>query len=264
MKTIPNFSYKSALANARHIGLVYVGAAALFVTSSLVCSCAGNSKGNAGNGENGIEAVNAQTAEPENNNNENSKESVKAELARVSYSIHPYDNTKEIKTFLDKDGFMNVKWIYKDGDINLFPFGLEISRNVFFDGTAVTYDPRFKSENLYYLILNELAYILTKKSLKGDPAVMKRNQEIDISQYMYYLVFNNEDADDFVKERVKMHYDVAIEQLPDEIKCVNEITNNTSSRYTFLYESSLYKDKFKIESFFDDNGNLVVSSWVSN
>ena len=90
--------------------------------------------------------------------------------------------------------------------------------------------------------------------------VSKRYKEIDISQYLYYLVFRNEDANDFVKERVQMHYDVAMEQMLDEINYVYDVPNNSASKFTFMFEPSLYKDKLKIELFFDDNGSLVVYS----
>ena len=264
MKYFTNLSIMTTLANVKRVSFVFLGAAMLYVTPSLLCSCSGNSKGNAGNGDNGNNATEQQAAEAENNQNGNTKEDFIAELERVSYSIHANENVKEIQTHINKDGFMEVKWIYKDGLTEFFPFGIETRRNVSFDENPITYDPRFTADNLYYLILKELSYILTKKSLQGDPMVSKRNQEIDISQYVYFLVFRNEDANDFVKERVKMHYDVAIDQLPNEFQYVQEVANNSASKFTFLYESSLYNDKFKMEFSFDDNGYLVASSWRSH
>jgi hypothetical protein len=63
-----------------------------------------------------------------------------------------------------------------------------------------------------------------------------------------------------VKERVKMHYDVAFDQMLNELQYVQEVVNNSASKYTYIYESSIYSDKFKIEFYFDDNGELVVYS----
>ena len=34
--------------------------------------------------------------------------------------------------------------------------------------------------------------------------------------------------------------------------------------FTFMFEPSLYKDKFKIELYFDDNGSLVVYSQLND
>ena len=112
--------------------------------------------------------------------------------------------------------------------------------------------------------MKEVVFILAKKSLQGDPTVSKRNKEIDISQYLYYLAFHNEDANEFVKEKAQMHYDVAMEQMLDEINYVHEVPNNSSSMFTFMFEPSLYKDKFKIELYFDDNGSLVVYSQLND
>jgi len=260
MKYIPNLSIKSALANVRRVSFVLFGVTMLYVSPSLLCSCGGNSKGNAGNGDNGNNATEQQAAEAENSQNGNTKEAVIAEQERISYTIQPKYNTKEIKTYVNKDGFMDVKWIFNSGDFNLFPFTLEISRYVYYEGKQITYNPRFTTKYLYSFILNEVIFILTKKSLQGDPMVSKRNQEIDISQYLYYLVFRNEDANDFVKERVKMHYDVAFDQMLNELQYVQEVANNSASKYTYIYESSIYSDKFKIEFYFDDNGELVVYS----
>ena len=260
MKYIPNLSIKSALANVRRVSFVLFGVTMLYVSPSLLCSCGGNSKGNAGNGDNGNNATEQQAAEAENSQNGNTKEAVIAEQERISYTIQPKYNTKEIKTYVNKVGFMDVKWIFNSGDFNLFPFALEISRYVYYEGKQITYNPRFTTKYLYSFILNEVIFILTKKSLQGDPMVSKRNQEIDISQYLYYLVFRNEDANDFVKERVKMHYDVAFDQMLNELQYVQEVANNSASKYTYIYESSIYSDKFKIEFYFDDNGELVVYS----
>lgn len=260
MNSITNFSIKSAFANARRIRFVLISAATLFVASSLLSSCGGNLKGNAGNGDNGNNATEQQAAEPVKSENGNTKEDVIAELERISYTIQPKYNTKEIKTYVNKDGFMDVKWIFNSGDFNLFPFALEISKYVYYDGKQITYTPRFTTEYLYSFILNEVVFILTKKSLQGDPMVRKHNQDIDISQYLYYLVFRNEDANDFVKERVKMHYDVAFDQMLNELQYVQEIANNSASKFTYIYESSIYNDKFKIEFSFDDNGYLVAYS----
>lgn len=252
----------SAMANVKRVCFVLFGAAMLYVTPSLLCSCSGSSKGNAGNGDNGNNATEQQAAEADNNLNGNTKEDVIAELQRISYTIQPKYNTKEIKTYVNKDGFMDVKWIFNSGDFNLFPFALEISRYVYYEGKQITYNPRFTTEYLYSFVLNEVVFILTKKSLQGDPMVRNRNQEIDISQYLYYLVFRNEDANDFVKERVKMHYDVAFDQMPNELQYVQEVANNSASKFTYIYESSIYNDKFKIEFSFDDNGYLVVYSSI--
>lgn len=260
MKYLSNFSIMSAMANIKRVCFVLFGAAMLYVTPSLLCSCSGSSKGNAGNGDNGNNATEQQAAEADNNLNGNTKEDVIAELQRISYTIQPKYNTKEIKTYVNKDGFMDVKWIFNSGDFNLFPFALEISRYVYYEGKQITYNPRFTTEYLYSFILNEVVFILTKKSLQGDPMVRNRNQEIDISQYLYYLVFRNEDANDFVKERVKMHYDVAFDQMLNELQYVQEVANNSASKFTYIYESSIYNDKFKIEFSFDDNGYLVVYS----
>lgn len=262
MKYLSNFSIMSAMANVKRVCFVLFGAAMLYVTPSLLCSCSGSSKGNAGNGDNGNNATEQQAAEADNNLNGNTKEDVIAELQRISYTIQPKYNTKEIKTYVNKDGFMDVKWIFNSGDFNLFPFALEISRYVYYEGKQITYNPRFTTEYLYSFVLNEVVFILTKKSLQGDPMVRNRNQEIDISQYLYYLVFRNEDANDFVKERVKMHYDVAFDQMPNELQYVQEVANNSASKFTYIYESSIYNDKFKIEFSFDDNGYLVVYSSI--
>ena len=264
MKYLSNFSIMSAMANVKRVCFVLFGAAMLYVTPSLLCSCSGSSKGNAGNGDNGNNATEQQAAEADNNQNGNTKEDVIAELQRISYTIQPKYNTKEIKTYVNKDGFMDVKWIFNSGDFNLFPFALEISRYVYYEGKQITYNPKFTTEYLYSFVLNEVVFILTKKSLQGDPMVRNRNQEIDISQYLYYLVFRNEDANDFVKERVKMHYDVAFDQMPNELQYVQEVANNSASKFTYIYESSIYNDKFKIEFSFDDNGYLVVyySIWL--
>ena len=262
MKYLSNFSIMSAMANVKRVCFVLFGAAMLYVTPSLLCSCSGSSKGNAGNGDNGNNATEQQAAEADNNQNGNTKEDVIAELQRISYTIQPKYNTKEIKTYVNKDGFMDVKWIFNSGDFNLFPFALEISRYVYYEGKQITYNPKFTTEYLYSFVLNEVVSILTKKSLQGDPMVRNRNQEIDISQYLYYLVFRNEDANDFVKERVKMHYDVAFDQMPNELQYVQEVANNSASKFTYIYESSIYNDKFKIEFSFDDNGYLVVYSSI--
>ena len=191
---------------------------------------------------------------------EKALEIASTQMSRLSYTIHPKDNTKEIKTYVNKDGFMDVKWIFNSGSFNLFPFGLETSRNVYIDGNQISYNPRFTADDLSVFVMKEVVFILAKKSLQGDPMVSKRYKEIDISQYLYYLIFGNEDANDFVKERVQMHYDVAMEQMLDEINYVYEVPNSSSSKFTFMFEPSLYKDKLKIELYFDDNGSLVVYS----
>ena len=130
----------------------------------------------------------------------------------------------------------------------------------FFVNLSLRCPPSFTADDLSVFVMKEVVLFLAKKSLHGDPTVSKRNQEIDISQYLYYLVFHNGDANDFVKEKVQMHYDVAMEQMLDKINYVHEIPNNSSSTFTFMFEPSLYKDKLKIELYFDDNGSLVVYS----
>ena len=260
MKYFPNLSILPVLANVKRVGFVLFCSSMLYVTPSLFCSCSGNSKGNAGNGDNGNVIAEQQTAKTEMSDKDRALKTASTQMSRISYTIHPKDNTKEIKTYVNKDGFMDVKWIFNSGAINLFPFGLEISRNVYIDGNPISYNPKFTADDLSIFVMKEVVYILAKKSLQGDPTVSKRSQEIDISQYLYYLVFHNEDANDFVKERVQMHYDVAMEQMLDEINYVYDVPNNSASKFTFMFEPSLYKDKLKIELFFDDNGSLVVYS----
>lgn len=260
MKYILNLNIMSILANVKRVSCVLFGAAVLYVTPYLLSSCSGNSKGNAGNSNNENVAAEQQTAKPEMNEKEKAFEPASTQMDRISYTVHPKDNTKEIKTYVNKDGFMDVKWIFNDGSVNLFPFSLVIPRNVYIDGNQISYNPRFTADDLSIFVVKEVVFLLAKKSLQGDPTVRKRNQEIDISQYLYYLVFHNDDANDFVKERVQMHYDVAMEQMLDEINYVYEVPNNSSSSFTFLFEPSLYQDKLKIELYFDDNGSLTVSS----
>ena len=260
MKYLHNPCIMSALANVKRVSFVLFGTAMLYMVPSMLCSCSGNSKGNAGNDSNGTETVEKQTAEPKMSDKEKALEIASTQMSRLSYTIHPKDNTKEIKTYVNKDGFMDVKWIFNSGSFNLFPFGLEISRNVYIDGNQISYNPRFTAEDLSVFVMKEVVFILAKKSLQGDPMVSKRYKEIDISQYLYYLIFGNKDANDFVKERVQMHYDVAMEQMLDEINYVYEVPNSSSSRFTFMFEPSLYKDKLMIELYFDDNGSLVVYS----
>ena len=256
MKAFPNFRTMIHLLNVKRNIYILICISVLTVLSA----CSVNTKGNAGNDGNGTGTTQNQTSEQEKSEKEKALETAYTQMSRISFSIQTKENTKEIKTYVNKDGFMDVKWIFDNGSFNLFPFGLETSRNVYIDDNQISYNPRFTADDLSIFVMKEVVFILTKKSLQGDPMVSKRNKEIDISQYLYYLVFHNEDADEFVKEKVQMHYDVAMEQMLDEINYVYEVANNSSSRFTFKYEPSLYKDKFKIDMYFDDNGYLTVYS----
>jgi hypothetical protein len=260
MKYLSNFSIMSAMANVKRVCFVLFGAAMLYVTPSLLCSCSGSSKGNSGNGDNGNNAAEQQAAEPVKSEKEQALENAYKAMARLSYAIFRYDITIENKTTIDKDGFQNVPNYFRDGITSMSPFAFEHWRHVYIDGNQISYNPKFTADDLSIFVMKEVVFILTKKSLQGDPMVSKRNKEIDISQYLYYLVFGNEDANDFVKERVQMHYEVAMEQMLDEINYVYEVANSSASSFTFKFEPSLYKDKFKINIWFDDNGYLVVCS----
>lgn len=264
MKHFLNLNILSILSNAMRVSVVFFGAAMLFMTPCLLSSCSGNSKSNAGNGNNENVVAEQRTSENEMTEKEEALETAYTQMDRISYTVHPKDNTKEIKTNVNKDGFMDVKWIFNSGSFNLFPFSLVIPRNAYIDGKQISYNPRFTADDLSVFVMKEVVFILAKKSLQGDPTVSKRNKEIDISQYLYYLAFHNEDANEFVKEKVQMHYDVAMEQMLDEINYVHEVPNNSSSMFTFMFEPSLYKDKFKIELYFDDNGSLVVYSQLND
>ena len=260
MKHFFNLNIMSILSNAKQVSIIFFGAVMLCMTPYFLCSCSGNSKGNAGNGNNENNVAEQQTAGEEKADSENVLETAYTQMDRISYTIHPKYNTKEIKTYVNEDGFMDVKWIFNSGSFNLYPFSLNISRNAYIDGKQISYNPRFTGDDLFIFVIKEVVFILTKKSLQGDPTVSKRNQEIDISQYLFYLAFQNEDANDFVKDKVQIHYDVAMDQMLDEINNVYEVTDNSSSKFTFLFKPSLYEDSFLIELYFDDDSSLVVSS----
>lgn len=260
MKYLLNLKITSVLANVKRVSFILFGAALLYMTSSLLCSCSGNSKGNAGNDSNGTETVEQQSGKPEKNEKEQALETASTQMSRLSYTIKPKSDTKEIKTYVNKHGFMDVKWIFNSGSFNLFPFSLVISRYVYIDGKQISYNPRFTSDELSVFVMKEVVFILTENSLQGDPMVNKRRQEIDISQYLYYLIFGNEDANDFVKERVQMHYEVAMEQMLDEINYVHEVASSSASNFKFKFEPSLYNEKYEIEMWFDDNGYLAINS----
>lgn len=264
MKYLLNLKNISALAYVKRVNFILFGAALLYMTSSLLCSCSGNSKGNADNDSNGTETVEQQSGEPEKSEKEQALETASTQMSRLSYTIKPKKDTKEIKTYVNKDGYMDVKWIFNSGSFNLFPFAREISRYVYIDGKQISYNPRFTSDELSVFVMKEVVFILTEKSLQGDPMVNKRRQEIDISQYLYYLIFGNEDANDFVRERVQMHYEVAMEQMLDEIKYVHEVANSSASNFIFKFEPTLYKEKYEIEMWFDDNGYLAICSSLWN
>ena len=127
MKYLLNLKNISALAYVKRVNFILFGAALLYMTSSLLCSCSGNSKGNADNDSNGTETVEQQSGEPEKSEKEQALETASTQMSRLSYTIKPKKDTKEIKTYVNKDGYMDVKWIFNSGSFNLFPFAREIS-----------------------------------------------------------------------------------------------------------------------------------------
>jgi len=235
---------------------------AAFVIGMLFSSCAGNSKGNSNN-EDGKGAIETeqQAMEPETSEKEIAIENIRKTFSRFSYSIFLREGDDDLKVYVDKDGYMIVKHISKSHSGTQTSFTLYDSRYVFVDGQQISYDPRMKSEDFSPFIMQEVLFILTKYSLQGDPTI-RSHKDIDISQYLYYLVFGNDDADDFVKERVRMHYDVAMEQLLDEANYIEEYKTNSASSFTFKYEPSNYNQVYKINLYFDNKGHMVVSSEI--
>lgn len=225
----------------------------------LFFSCANNTKGNVSNDDKNEDSV-QQSAAPEKSEREQDLENAYKALSRISYTNYHYDKTKDNNTYI-KDGVLSVRSYYGlDGSTPLISFGLELQRYAYIDGVQVPYNPQCTANDLSIFVMKEIVFILTKKSLGGDPIVRKRYKEIDISQYLYYLVYGNDDANEFVKERVKMHYEVAMEQMLDEINYVYEVTNNSASNFKFRFEPSIYNNKYAINMRFDDNGYLVVDS----
>ena len=259
MESFTNF-IKSAFENVRRFSFL-VGTALLLVMSSALFSCAGNSKGNASNDNKNAEAVEQQEAEPEKGEKEIALENIRKTFSRFSYSIFLREGDDDLKVYVDKDGYMIVKHISKSYSGTQTYFTLYDSRYVFADGQQISYDPRMKSEDFSPFVMQEVLFILTKYSLQGDPTI-RSHKDIDISQYLYYLVFGNDDADDFVKERVRMHYDVALEQLLDEVNYIQEYKTISASSFTFRYEPSNYNQVYKINIYFDNNGHMVVSSEI--
>ena len=259
MKSISNF-IKSASENAKRFAFL-VGATAILVTTSSLCSCSGNSKGNAGNEDKSTDAVEQQAAEPEKSEKEIALENIRKTFSRFSYSIFLREGDDDLKVYVDKDGYMIVKHISKSYSGTQTYFTLFDSRYLFVDGQQITYNPKMTADDISPFVMQEVLFILTKYSLQGDPTIRSR-KDIDISQYLYYLVFGNDDADDFVKERVQMHYDVAMEQLLDEANYIQEYKTNSASSFTFRYEPSSYNQVYKINIHFDNNGKMVVSSGI--
>ena len=259
MISVPNF-IKSAFENVRRFSFL-VGAASLFVMPSALSSCAGNSKGNASNDGKNAEVVEQQAAEPEKSEKEIALENIRKTFSRFSYSIFLREGDDDLKVNVDKDGYMIVKHISKSYSGTQTYFTLYDSRYVFVDGQQISYNPKMKSEDFSPFVMQEVLFILTKYSLQGDPTI-RSHKDIDISQYLYYLVFGNDDADDFVKERVRMHYDVAMEQLLDEANYIQEYKTNSASSFTFKYEPSNYNQVYKIDLYFDNKGHMVVSSEI--
>ena len=237
-------------------------ASAILVTGMSFSSCAGNSKGNANNEDDkGTIETEQLAAEPEKSEKEIALENIRKTFSRFSYSIFLREGDDDLKVYVDKNGYMIVKHISKSYSGSQTSFTLYDSRYVFADGQQISYDPRMKSEDFSPFVMQEVLFILTKYSLQGDPTI-RSHKDIDISQYLYYLVFGNDDADDFVKERVRMHYDVALEQLLDEANYIQEYKTNSASSFTFRYEPSNYNQVYKINIHFDNKGHMVVSSEI--
>ena len=101
MKYFPNLSILPVLANVKRVGFVLFCSSMLYVTPSLFCSCSGNSKGNAGNGDNGNVVAEQQTAKTEMSDKDRALKTASTQMSRISYTIHPKDNTKVIYSHLD-------------------------------------------------------------------------------------------------------------------------------------------------------------------
>lgn len=241
----------------------YVRAAFIVaVTCLLFCSCVGNTRGNANNEESkGANAVEQQAANPEKSEKEIALGNIRKTFSRFSYSIYRREGDDDIKVYIDKDGYMIVKHISRSYSGTQMSFTLFDSRYVIVDGQQISYNPKMKSEDFSPFIMQEVLFILTEYSLQGDPTI-RSHKDIDISQYLYYLVFGNDDADDFVKEKVRVHYDVAMEQLLDEVNYIQEYKTNSASSFTFRYEPSCYNQVYKINIHFENNGYMVVSSEI--
>lgn len=258
MNSVPNF-FKSAFENANLFSFL-VSATTIFVTTSLLCSCSGNPKGNATNEDKKTDAVELQTKGTEKTDKEIAIENIQKAVSRLSYSFAHGDYTDDAKVSIDKDGYLNVNRHSKNYGATKFPFGLELTRYVYIDGNQIKYNPKLTADYFSPFALNEVLFVLAKYSLRGDPTVRSR-KDIDISQYLYYIVFGNDDANDFVKERVQMHYDVALEQLLDEANNVFEVTNGgAGGRFTFKFEPTRYDQAYKICFYFDNDGFLVVDT----
>lgn len=221
-------------------------------------SCAGNSKGNAFNDNKNSEAAEQQAADPEKSEKEIAIENIRKTFSRLTYSIFLREGDDDLKVYIDKNGYMIVKHISSSYGGSQMSFSLYDSRYVFVDGQQINYNPRMSADDISPFVMQEVLFILTRYSLQGDPTI-NSHKDIDISQYLYYLVFNNDDADDFVKEKVQMHYEVAMEQLLDEVNYIQEYKSNSASSFTFRYEPSNYNQVYKIDIFFDNNGHMVVS-----
>ena len=214
-------------------------------------SCTGKSK-------NGVEEADSNVQGAEKNDRESTLENINNTLSSFSYTLYRYEWVENINVFVDDDGHMKVIRKGKDQHWD-YSFSLYDERNVYYNGQPVPYDPKLTASDISPFIMQEILFILTKYSLEGDPTVKSR-KDIDISQYLYYLVFNNKDANDFVKEKVSLHYDVAMEQILDEINNVQEYKTNSAGRFKFIYTPSNYNKQFKIELYFDKDGNMVVST----
>lgn len=236
-------------------------ASVILVTGMSFSSCAGNSKGNANN-EDGKGAIETeqQAAGSEKSEKEIAMENTRRTFSRLSYSFARGDYTDEAKISIDKNGYLNVIRHSKNYGETKYPFGLVLPRYVYIDGTQIKYNPKLTADYFTPFALNEVLFVLVEYSLRGDP-VVRNHKDIDKSQYLYYLVFGNDDANDFVKERVKMHYDVALEQLLDEANYVYDVTNSgAGGRFTFKFEPSRYNQAYKISFYFDNDGFLVVDT----
>ena len=258
MKSISNF-IKSASEDAKRFAFL-VGATTILVAISSLCSCSGNSKENSGNEDKSTDVVEHQATEPEKSEKEIAIENIQKAISRVSYSFARGDYTDDAKVNIDKDGYLNIIRHSKNYGETKFSFGIELGRYVYIDGTQIKYNPKLTADYFSPFVLKEVLFVLTEYSLRGDPMVRNR-KDIDSSQYLYYLVFGNDDADDFVKERVQMHYDVALEQLLDEANNIYDVTNSgAGGRFTFKFEPSRYDLAYKISFYFDNDGYLVVDT----
>ena len=81
-----------------------------------------------------------------------------------------------------------------------------------------------------------------------------RNKEVkSLNQCMCYLVFDDGDVNDFVKEKVKRQYSIAESQALE-----GNIQRLSAKGLSFKYQSDIYNMEARISFFYDKDGYFEV------